>query len=203
MVGYALNNGYQMVIAVDKNTILQPINVEGELVLNSTLIYYNPETGLFKTFSYKYFELYYYIIVYSSTGRKDAYLNKTRIFYVAPTSNSYIVDKYRFYKYSILRIDVDVVQTYQCYDSIFYNCRLQYENVRGRYKSYTSISYPMYNAVLITLRDSRNTIVSIPIYRQSYVFGYSTPPGAEANSFKSIMRIGMFDYYLLINVWRW
>jgi len=199
-VGYALNIDNVLTVAVNSRITLQPLNFYGNQVLNASLIFYNVVTQKFEKYDYKYFELVYLTVLYT-TGRKENYLNKTHILYATPYGLRRSYQSYTLFPFRVLRVDIPATRIYQCTDYIFYSCSLRSESSGNPVSSYTPVSYPLYNAVLLSLRDGGGRIIYVPIYRQVYTLG-ELPSRAEVLALSAYLRIGMFDYNVLIAVWR-
>ncbi|MET1160147.1 MAG: hypothetical protein ABWW65_04220 [Thermoprotei archaeon] len=201
-IGYALNiNGLK--ILVNKSLTLNTWNLYGYSVVNTTLVVYNDIDHKYILENYKYFELISRVILNASSLRKEVYLNETHIFYTIEPGSGFNVGEYIAYPVIVYRIDIPVEREYQCYDQDFYYCELVRESETGEeYVTRDTVSYPIYNAVMFVLNSS-DTRIYIPVYRQRIVVGSGFIPSVSALTIRSTIRIGMFDYNIILYLWRW
>jgi len=199
-IGYALNINDELVLAVSNSITFTPINYYGNNVLNATMIFYNTVTDTYNFYDYRYFELIYHTILYPGYG-KEVFLNKTSIRYIGDYDSRLSYGEYTLYPFRVLRIDIPAERTYECYDSIYHDCRLVSESEDNPVLHYSNTSFPIYNALLFILKGENNAVY-IPVYRQSYVFGEQYVPNKGVTYVTGYMKIGMFTYNYVLGIWR-
>jgi|GEM_PF-3554085 len=83
-------------------------------------------------------------------------------------------------------------EEYYLYDRIF----------RGDAIRLHEIESPLYNAVLILLKDDAGRLYVATFYHYEVEFGDTVPRDWQTDSLIYIMRIGMVDYEVILTIWR-
>ncbi len=199
--GYVLNTG-SLTVFINSTIQLTPMNLYGYYALNTSITYYNAATQKYQYYSHKYFEIIYETILYPYYQEKEVHLNKTNIQYILDTQGSKQWNNYNEYQVKELRVDTPSTRWYECYDDIYYTCRLIDETDGQPVSTVNTIYYPIYNALLLRINDYYNNRVYVPVYRGTIILGEESVPSTSVLTVKSYMRIGMFDYNILLIVWR-
>ncbi|MEM4889559.1 MAG: hypothetical protein QXJ64_08990 [Thermosphaera sp.] len=82
------------------------------------------------------------------------------------------------------------------------NCELRDSTLLGSYSSSSPVDWGLYNAVLITVNDSKG-LKAVPLYPPGPFTtsnSAATPPQIVKRA-SSYVRLGLFDYYVEVGVW--
>ncbi|MEM3926303.1 MAG: hypothetical protein QXU13_01800 [Desulfurococcaceae archaeon] len=188
-IGFPLNINGSLVVA---------LNIDGAIpnVLNTTIIYYSG--GGFNSYSNTTYD-FNRLVIFSGTTYNTT-VEKIFINYVARRLN--VSSEYQYF---VVRLNTSSI----IYNVTARNCDINYTKC-GVFSSTTprpgntseiTIDPKLYNAVLIILRDISGNIYIVPTYRDSLLFGQEPAIAVNVFTHYSYIRIGLFDYYMSVEVW--
>lgn len=94
-------------------------------------------------------------------------------------------------------------ETYSCSGSNYTRCSLTSSTPSGSITSIMPIDYGAYNTVLIVVRDGKR-VLATPSYptREVCLGSCGANPPVSVSSASGYVRLGLFDYYVTVRVWR-
>jgi len=184
-MGYVISDpSRNLAIAASKK--ISDISFYGFTGCNTSIYYFTTQELRNYTSSwtnitwYFYRGSYYYIMYYNIT--ETVYLSRIEGLYNA----------------SLYRYTVYLAKGWE-----FHNVTSGRDSLQERRYNYSSITYPVYNVVLVTIYDSFNNLIYAPAYRGEYVVTNAPvkPPNDAARTSFTIT-IGMFTYQGELYIWR-
>lgn len=160
--------------------------------INASIFYYysSLSRGSFSLYSSSKYEIYVGIIFYTSSF--TAHMNDYYVYYNATRRADGLLElRLNQLVYNYTR------QGYGCGPN-YTNCILSDSSKTLIRSSSSPIDYRLYNGVLLFLTNGTANLI-IPLYPGRLAFGPEPPVSVSRSS--SYIRLGMFDYYLVVEVW--
>lgn len=162
--------------------------------INASIFYYYSSLGGggFSVYNTSKYEIYVAITFYTGARRIEARMNDYYMYYNVTRRTDGLLElrlNQLVYEYSRTGINCGPNLT---------NCWLSDSSKTLIGGSSSSVDFRLYNGILLLLTNGTASLV-IPLYPGHLTFGPEPPVSATRSS--SYIRLGMFDYYLVVEVW--